>query len=297
MSWLLSRIAGPLLARELVFPHEDFTVPAGEPAMVGPDSLSWRVFRNPVSLTVGGIAAVLLELGEPGVRSGVWDHSSFRRDPRERMRRTGLGAMITVYGARSRFASYAARVNAIHAQVRGVTSAGEPYRADDPVLLRWVQATAAFGFVEAYKAHVAPLSPAQEDTFYEEASLGAALYGVADAPRSRADMRALLTGMAPRLEPSPVLHEFLEIIRTAAVLPAGARWLQPVLARAAVSLVPLGLGERLGLSNQPGLGSSGRALLRLAARMRGAIEVPDAPWTQAERRLASPGAGAVRPRS
>ena len=296
MSRLLNMIAGPLLARELVFLGEDFTVPAGEPAMVGPDSVSWRVFRNPVSLAVGGIAAVLLELGEPGVRSGVWDHSSFRRDPRERMRRTGLGAMITVYGARSRFEAYAARVNAIHAQVRGLTSAGEPYRADDPVLLRWVQGTAALGFIEAYKAYVAPLSGGQEDAFYDEASLGAALYGVADAPRSRADIRALLTEMAPRLEPSPVLHEFLGIIRTAPILPAGARWLQPLLARAAVSLVPLGLREQLGLGGGPGLGSGGRALLRLAARVSGAVEVPEAPWAQAERRV-SPGGGGGRPRS
>ena len=296
MSRLLNRIAGPLLARELVFPEEDFAVSAGEPAMVGPDSVSWRVFRNPVSLAVGGIAAVLLELGEPGVRSGVWDHSSFRREPRERMRRTGLGAMITVYGARSRFEAYAARVNAIHAQVHGLTEAGEPYRADDPQLLRWVQATAAFGFVEAYKAFVARLSAGQEDAFYHEASLGAALYGVEDAPRSRMEMRSLLTGIAPRLAPSPVLHEFLGIIRAGAILPARARWLQPVLARAAVSLVPFGLRARLGLQGEPGLGSGGRALLRLTARVSGAVDVPDAPWAQAERRL-SPGGGGARLRS
>ncbi|WP_205480917.1 oxygenase MpaB family protein [Sphingomonas arenae] len=296
MSWLLSRIAGPLLARELVFPEEDFTVPAGEPAIVGPASVSWRVFQNPVSLAVGGITAVLLELGEPGVRSGVWDHSSFRRDPRERMRRTGLGAMITVYGARSRFEGYARRVNGIHRQVRGVTDAGEPYRADDPVLLRWVQATAAFGFVEAYKAYVAPLSAGEEDAFYDEASLGAALYGVADAPRSRGEMWALLAEMAPRLGPSPVLHEFLAIMRTGRILPGGAGWLQPLLARGALSLVPLCLRERLGLRAEPGLGRGGRALLRLAARVSGAIEVPDAPWSQAGRRL-SPGGGGGRPRS
>lgn len=297
MSRLLSLVAGPLLARELAFPEEDFTVPPGEPAMVGPDSVSWRVFRNPVSLAVGGIAAVLLELGEPGVRSGVWDHSSFRRDPRERMRRTGLGAMITVYGARSRFEAYAARVNAIHRQVRGVTPNGAAYRADDPALLRWVQATAAFGFVEAYRRFVAPLSREEEDAFYAEASLGAALYGVSNPPRSGREMAAVLAEVAPRLEPSPVLHEFMAIIRTAAILPAGARGLQPLLARAAVSLVPAELRARLGLEREPRLGRSGLALLRLAARVSGVIEVREAPWSQAERRLASPAGAGGRPRS
>src|SRR5690606_17697375 len=78
-------------------PFPDFTRPAGEPALSSPGSVSWTVFGNPVSLFIGGITAVLLELAEPKVRSGVWDHTSFRTDPLKRMRRTGLAAMVTVY--------------------------------------------------------------------------------------------------------------------------------------------------------------------------------------------------------
>ncbi|HYE43013.1 MAG TPA: oxygenase MpaB family protein, partial [Caulobacteraceae bacterium] len=59
----------------------DFASPPGEPAMAAPDSVSWQVFKNPLTLFVGGVAAVILELAEPRVRAGVWDHSSFRRDP------------------------------------------------------------------------------------------------------------------------------------------------------------------------------------------------------------------------
>lgn len=54
-----------------------------------------------MSLFVGGVAAVILELAEPGVRTGVWEHSSFRSDPVRRQQRTGLAGMVTVYGARS----------------------------------------------------------------------------------------------------------------------------------------------------------------------------------------------------
>lgn len=82
-------------------PPVDFTRPEGEPALIAADSVSWRVFKNPVALYIGGIAAVLLELAEPRVRTGVWEHSSFRSDPLPRMKRTGLAAMVTVYGARS----------------------------------------------------------------------------------------------------------------------------------------------------------------------------------------------------
>jgi uncharacterized protein (DUF2236 family) len=79
----------------------DFLQPAGEAVVVSPDSVSWRVFKNPISLFIGGVAAVLMELSEPRVRTGIWEHTTFRIDPIRRLRRTGLAAMITIYGARS----------------------------------------------------------------------------------------------------------------------------------------------------------------------------------------------------
>ena len=36
----------------------DFLRPAGEAALVSADSVSWRVFKNPLSLFIGGVAAV-----------------------------------------------------------------------------------------------------------------------------------------------------------------------------------------------------------------------------------------------
>ena len=68
------------------------------------------MFANPVSLFVGGATAVLLELAEPSVRTGVWDHSSFACDPATRLRRTGFAAMMTVYGPRSAAEEMIARV-------------------------------------------------------------------------------------------------------------------------------------------------------------------------------------------
>jgi len=162
----------------------DFTQPAGEAALVGPDSVAWQVFRNPVALFVGGIAAVVLELAEPRVRSGVWDHTTFRSDPLRRMERTGLAAMVTIYGARSTAEKMIADVSRLHERVRGVTPAGVEYRASDPELLDWVQATASFGFLEAYCAFVRPLDATQRDRFYAEGAEAARLYGAVGAPTS-----------------------------------------------------------------------------------------------------------------
>ena len=49
----------------------NYAAPRGDPGLFGPDSVAWRVHANPVALAVGGIAAVILELAEPRVRSGI----------------------------------------------------------------------------------------------------------------------------------------------------------------------------------------------------------------------------------
>jgi len=107
----------------------DFLRPAGEAALVPPDSVSWRVFKNPLSLFIGGVAAVIMELAEPRVRSGVWEHTTFRIDPARRLRRTGLAAMVTIYGARSTAEAMIARVRRMHVRIAGSTPAGNALEA------------------------------------------------------------------------------------------------------------------------------------------------------------------------
>src|SRR5258705_11768948 len=102
--WPLETHIDPKTVRPLRTPGSrevDFSKPVGEPALVGVDSVSWRIFKNPVSVFVGGIAAVILELAEPSVRSGVWEHSSFRTNPVRRPQHTGMAALMTVYGPRN----------------------------------------------------------------------------------------------------------------------------------------------------------------------------------------------------
>ena len=234
-------------------PPVDFTQPAGEEALVGPRSVSWRVFKNPVALFVGGVAAVILELAEPRVRTGVWEHSSFRSDPVRRLQRTGLAAMVTVYGARSVAERMIAGVVRRHGAVAGTVPGGEAYRARDPALLAWVHATASFGFAETYHRYACPLGREDFDRFYAEGTPAARLYGALDAPASRAELHALFAAMRGRLEPSPIVFEFLDIMRAAPVFPAPLRPAQRMLVRAAVETVPDWVRERLGLTAAHGL--------------------------------------------
>lgn len=285
LSFPLERIAATLVAAEGPI---DFASPAGEPAIVSPHSVSWRIFRNPVSMYIGGVAAVLLELGEPRVRSGVWNHSSFRRDPARRLRRTGLAAMITVYGARSMIEATATRVRAMHTRVNGVTDAGEPYRADDPELLRWVQCTAAFAFLAAYRAYVRPVSAPDRDRYYAEGRIGAALYGADDVPASEAEVDRLFSTMQPRLEPSPVLDELLSVLRSAPILPRPLRGVQHVIVRAAVDLLPATLRRQLKIEQHGGLLVAERMLLRMLAMATDRALLPSSPSSQACLRVGLP---------
>ena len=275
--------------RELMQPPAgmafDFSQPAGEPALTPADGVSWRVFANPVSLFVGGVTAVLLELAEPSVRTGVWEHGSFRHDPVMRLRRTGFAAMMTVYGPRSAAEQLIARVVKMHDRVQGTTPDGLAYRANDPRLLDWVHATAAFGFVEAYHRYVVPLSPAEKDAAFAEGEPAARLYGATGALGSWAAWDALLAATAPRLEGSHILAEFLKLMDEAPIVPAPMRPLQRLLVRAAVEIVPEPVRSLPQLRGR-GLRRGEAGMVRTMAGMAMLLPLGDTPPVQAARRIA-----------
>lgn len=268
--------------------NEDFLHPHGELALIDSDSTSWKVFKNPLALFIGGITAVVLELAEPRVRSGVWQYTSFRERPLERLRRTGYAAMMSVYGPRSRAESMIAGVARMHALVRGAASDGRAFRASDPELLDWVHATASFGFLEAYHAYVRPLSALQRDGFYAEGKPVARLYGAVSAPGSQAALEALFDSMSRQLERSDVLFEFLRIMRRVPALPAPLRPLQGVLIKAAVQVIPAWLRDRIGLGEDWNLAPWQLSVVRHAGDATDRLILGTNPAVQGCRRLGLP---------
>jgi uncharacterized protein (DUF2236 family) len=266
----------------------DFSKPAGEPALAAPDSVSWRVFKNPIALFIGGVSAVLLELAEPRVRTGVWEHTSFRTDAVRRLQRTGLAAMMTVYGPKTESEAMIARVRRVHSRIAGQTPSGEAYRADDPELLNWVHATAAFGFVEAYNRFVRPLSGADMSRFYAEGERTARLYGATGTPRSDAELRTLFDAMRPKLQPSPIIFEFLDIMRRAPIFPPASRPFQRLLVRAATDMLPGWARALLALNSEWELKDWQRRVVRSAGRIADRIPLGGSPPVEACRRLGLP---------
>jgi uncharacterized protein (DUF2236 family) len=296
-------LPGPLQRRIDALAHSflqhgqviNFSTPDGEPALISPDSVSWRIFKSPIAIFIGGVTAVLLEFAEPRVRDGVWQHSNFRTDPLTRLRRTGLAAMITVYGPRSRAEAMIAGVVKRHERVTGRTSEDEPYHANDPALLDWVQATAGFGFTEAYHTYVRRLTADDRGALFIEAVPAARLYGATGAPTSQHELDTLFEAIRPRLAASPVIFEFLGTMGQVPILPVPARPLQRVFLKAAIDILPDWVRERLRLGRRWSLGPSERAFVGALAMASDRLIIRSSPAIQSCRRLRLPDTYLYRP--
>lgn len=266
----------------------DFTVPAGEPAYAAPDSMSWKVFKNPIALAVGGVAAVLLEFADARIRSGVWDHSVFKTDPIGRSQRTGMAAMVGVYGPASAARRVIQGVTNMHARVGGETPNGERYKALDVELLDWVSATASYGFLTAYDRFVKPVSYADKCRFYEEGVEVAKLYGVETPLRKPEDFDAMLETLLPRFEPHPINTEFLDIIKSGQAAKNVPQALHRTLANASVSILPKAVRERLELGPDYDLSYGGRQAVKFAGKAAEHVPVKGSPPADAAIRLGLP---------
>jgi len=251
--------------------------------MFGPDSMAWRVHANPIALAIGGVAAVILELAEPRVRTGVWEHSIFKTDPLKRMQRTGEATLITTYGPTKAAEARVAMVTRMHERVSGVTPEGQAYTALEPELMTWVHITAGWGLLNAYDRYVAPLSPTEKDRYYAEGGRLGRAFGAADAPGSVAEVEYWFDRMDPKLKPHPIIGEFLDIVAATSPMGLAGRLVQPLVVQAAIDLLPPALRARLELPASSLKFAIARPALRTMARA--AAKAPSREVVQAYERM------------
>lgn len=244
----------------------NYLEPKGDPGFFGPDSMAWKVHANPIALAIGGVAAVILELAEPRVRTGVWEHSIFRTDPLTRMQRTGEATLITTYGPTAAAQARVDMVTRMHSRVGGVTPEGQAYTALDAELMTWVHITAGWGFLNAYKAYVEPgMSLADQDRYYAEGARLGRAFGAVDPPGSVAEVDAWFDRMRPKLVPHPIIAEFLDIVSTTSPVGAIGRALQPLVVQASIDLLPRDLIAKLELPADRGRLAVARPTLKALA--------------------------------
>jgi uncharacterized protein (DUF2236 family) len=137
-----------------------------------------RIHRERV-LLVGGQRALVLQLAHPMVAAGVADHSDFPRRALERLGRTLDLTLATVFGTPEEMEAAVASIRRVHERVSG-SRAGRAYRATDPRLLLWVNATLIDTTLVVYERFVRPLQEEERRRYYEEAKPFGPLYGIPD---------------------------------------------------------------------------------------------------------------------
>jgi uncharacterized protein (DUF2236 family) len=114
-----------------------------------------------------------MQVAHPKVAAGVAEHSDFEHDPLGRLNRTLELSLALTFGSPDEVRGAADRINRTH---RRVTGPG--YRALDPDLLLWVDATLIDSALLTYRTFVGPLSRAEAERYYQEAKPIGGLLGI-----------------------------------------------------------------------------------------------------------------------
>jgi uncharacterized protein (DUF2236 family) len=146
-------------------------------ALLGLDTVTWRVNHEPVAF-MGGGRALLLQVAHPLVAAGVQQHSNYEKDPWGRLYGTLDTVIKVVFGDVERSEQAATRLRRRHDQVNGVSQDGVAYDAHDPELLLWVWATLVDTARLLYERCVRPLSDEERERYYAEQKLFAYACGV-----------------------------------------------------------------------------------------------------------------------
>jgi uncharacterized protein (DUF2236 family) len=211
------------------------------------DSVARRINRESF-LLLGGTAALLMQVAHPLVAAGVDQHSDFRRSPVRRLVRTVNTTLAIVFGTRATAENALKRIGRSHAPVRGQAADGRAYRARDPELMLWVQATLVLTSVRWYEAIMGGLTDAERDAYWAEGKFFAGELGVPKAlfPATYADLERyeknmLRTAVVPDSTAASVAHD---VVRPYAWLPEIVYWPTDALSAA---LLPAPLRNAFGL--------------------------------------------------
>jgi uncharacterized protein (DUF2236 family) len=222
-----------------------------------PDSVIRRVGNSPLTPFLGGGPAVLLQVAHPLVAAGVVQHSDYRSDLWRRLARTLRALYLITFGTRAEAERAGEAVQKVHAHVQGRTQAqlgrfppGTPYSASDPELMLWVHSTLVEASLTVYQRFVRPLSPAEQERYYQEMALVARLFGTPASviPPSldefHAYVRAQLAGTTITVTP-PARAVAAVILE--APLPAPLRVVVPAHRLSTAGLLPPRLRREYGL--------------------------------------------------
>jgi uncharacterized protein (DUF2236 family) len=169
--------------------------------LFGPDSVTWKLHREPI-LLLGGLRSLYLQALHPRAVAAVAQNSGYRSDAWGRLTRTSEYVGTVVYGSTAQVQAAAGRLRRLHARMSAVDPrTGERFRIDEPDLLRWVHIAEVESFLTTARRAGLKLTDAEVDQYYTEQLRAAELVGLdpSTVPATAAEVAAYFEAMQPGL--------------------------------------------------------------------------------------------------
>lgn len=212
------------------------------------------------TLVLGGAAAILLQVADPVVGSGVASHSAFADDPMRRLRHTLSYVYTVALGDPAQLRRVAGFVDRAHAGVPGAT---------DPDRQLWVAATLYRVGVQVHELLHGPMAAELADELYiESARLGTALQLPPERwPRDRAAFDTYWADAVARLEVGDDARRVARDLLHPRRVPLWVRAGMPLGRTLTAGLLPASVREAYGLRWRPRAFARAVRIARVAARV------------------------------
>ncbi|CAM3705674.1 oxygenase MpaB family protein [Smaragdicoccus niigatensis] len=196
--------------------------PAADYGFFGPDSVTWKVWRYPTSLTIGFQRAVTVEELDPALVAAVDATQAIRYRPRARYDRTLTYFGTVAFGDSARAMKLSDILVKVHSKAVGIDPlTGNVYDANDPHSQLWIHMTAWHSILYSYERFgPGRLSEAEENQYWEECAIAAELQTCdpADVPRTREGVRQYFESMRPKLAGSIAAQSTMDHLLDAEVM-------------------------------------------------------------------------------
>jgi len=220
-------------------PGVQFSEPAGDPGLFGPDSSIWYVHSDVICL-IGGLSGLLLGALHQPTMHGTNQHSSYSDDPLARLGRTASFVNAMTYGSVPVIDKTCATVRKMHKRVNGTMPDGRPYDANDDDQLIWTGMTQAYSVMRAHlRYHPKPLAGERIDEYYAQyAQFAIKLGATKPVPSSRTEVAEYFDSMRPLLTFAEETAELADFFRRPFGPDAVSKAGSAVIMRAAFDTMP-----------------------------------------------------------
>ena len=257
--------------RRFRFRLRPLLVPPAADGLFDDTAVIRRVYSDAVC-GLGAGNALLLQLAHPSIAAGVEEHSDYRQRPLDRLFGTLFATNAVVFGSRADAEAVRVAMRAVHSRVTG-----PGYRALDPELLCWVNATLLGTAAGLYQRIIHPLSGPELDELVRDSRLVGAIFGCPEAaqPASWDEFRVYWDATIESLSVSETARRVAGSLLAGRGLPLRSLWRPPLIVARAVTAATLPPRIRVDY----GLPWSGpdRMLAAAALRSAGAVmpRLPD----------------------